>query len=180
VELCLVAARGRDPIKRPTSAASPRGVANSAFAPRAGATQPVPSDLPDDCPLNPARRGYPDRMPSSRPTALDSHWYIFAWRYRRFVLFSSPPARDVSCGSTWSFGSRDSSRQSTTETTGSLRFPSTPRVPTPCSRTPVGPNTPGHCGVSTRPPLVSTTEAPARNISRLNRTALGLAVYASQ
>ena len=46
------------------------------------------------------------------------------------------------------------------ETDGSLRFPSHPRVPTPCSWTPVGPNTPGHRGVSTRPPLVSTTEAP--------------------
>jgi hypothetical protein len=66
------------------------------------------------------------------------------------------------------------------ETDGSLRFPSHPRVPAPCSWTPVGPNTPGHCGVSTRPPLVSTTEAPAMNISGLDSTALGLAVYASQ
>ena len=30
----------------------------------------------------------------------------------------------------------------------------------PVLRTPVGPNTPGHCGVSTRPPHVSTTKAP--------------------
>ena len=66
------------------------------------------------------------------------------------------------------------------ETDGSLRFPSHPRVPAPCSWTPVGPNTPGHCGVSTRPPLMSTTEAPAMNISGLDSTALGLAVYASQ
>ena len=119
--------------------------------------------------------GRSDSLPLVSP-----HFVAFAWRYRRFVLFSSPPARDVSCGSTWSFGSRDSSRQSTTEAAGSLRFPSDPHVPTPCSRTPVGPNTPGRCGVPTRPPLVSTTEAPARSISRLNRTALGLAVYASQ
>ena len=39
------------------------------------------------------------------------------------------------------------------ETDGSLRFPSAPRVPAPCSWTPVGPNTPGHCGVLARPPL---------------------------
>src|SRR5271154_6535058 len=66
------------------------------------------------------------------------------------------------------------------ETDGSLRFPSSPRVPTPRSWTPVGPITPGHCGVSTRPPLVSTTEAPALNISGLDSMALGLTVYASQ
>src|SRR4029077_20343836 len=66
------------------------------------------------------------------------------------------------------------------KTGGSLRFPSNPRVPAPCSWTPVGPNTPGHCGVLARPPYVSTTEAPARNISGLDSTALGLAVYASQ
>ena len=66
------------------------------------------------------------------------------------------------------------------ETDGSLRFPSAPRVPAPCSWTPVGPNTPGHCGVLARPPYVSTTEAPARSISGLDSTALGLAVYASQ
>ena len=66
------------------------------------------------------------------------------------------------------------------ETDGSLRFPSNPRVPAPCSWTPVGSNTPGHCGVSTWPPLVSTTEAPAMSISGLDSMALGLAVYASQ
>src|SRR5262245_45223301 len=37
------------------------------------------------------------------------------------------------------FGSWDSNRQSTTETTGSLRFPSSPHVHAPCSWTPVGP-----------------------------------------
>jgi hypothetical protein len=66
------------------------------------------------------------------------------------------------------------------ETDGPLRFPSAPRVPAPCSWTPVGPNTPGRCDVSTRPPLMSTTEAPARIISGLDSTALGLAAYASQ
>ena len=66
------------------------------------------------------------------------------------------------------------------ETAGSLRFLGNPCVPMPCSQTPVGPRTPGHYGASTWPPLVSTTRAPAMtSVSGLNRTALGLAVYAS-
>ena len=66
------------------------------------------------------------------------------------------------------------------ETDGSPRFLGNPCVPMPCSWTPVGPRTPGHCGASTWPPLVSTTKAPAMNkVSGLDRTALGLAVYAS-
>jgi hypothetical protein len=73
------------------------------------------------------------------------------------------------------------SRKLSVEMAGSPRFLGNPCVPMPCSRTPVGPRTPGHYGASTWPPLVSTTEAPATtSISGLNRTALGLAVYASQ
>ncbi len=48
------------------------------------------------------------------------------------------------------------------ETTGSLRFLGHPCVPMPCPWTPLGPRTPGPCGVSTWPPLVSTTKAPAK------------------
>ena len=49
----------------------------------------------------------------------------------------------------------------TVETAGSPRFLGNPVVPMPCSWTPVGSRTPGHRGVSTWPPLVSTTKAPA-------------------
>jgi hypothetical protein len=49
------------------------------------------------------------------------------------------------------------------ETDGSPRFPGTPRVPWPCSPTPAGPNTPGHCGVSTWSPPLTRTRTPARN-----------------
>ncbi len=105
--------------------------------------------------------GGSDSLPLVSP-----HFVAFVWRYRRLVLFSSPLAREESRGSTWSFGCRYSRRQSTTETIGSLRFPSDPHVPTPCSRTPVGPTTPGHCGGSTRPPLVATTKAPAKRVFR--------------
>src|SRR3954447_14532716 len=59
------------------------------------------------------------------------------------------------------------------ETAGSLRFLGNPRVPLPCSGTPVGPRTPSPHGASTWPPLVSTTKAPAmRKVSGLDRTAL--------
>src|SRR3954451_25405870 len=67
------------------------------------------------------------------------------------------------------------------ETAGPPRFLGDPCVPLPCSQTPVGPRTPGPYGASTWPPLIATTNAPATKlISGLNRTALGLAVYAPQ
>jgi hypothetical protein len=96
-----------------------------------------------------------------------------------FVPCSSPPARDIAVDLP-GVGKPELQPAVTTETAGPPRFPSHPRVPAPCSLTPVGPNTPGHCGVSTWPPPMSTTEAPAMSISRLDSTALGLAVYASQ
>ena len=49
------------------------------------------------------------------------------------------------------------------ETDGSPRFPGTPRVPWPCSPTPAGPNTPGHCGVSAWSPRLTSTRTPARS-----------------
>jgi hypothetical protein len=49
------------------------------------------------------------------------------------------------------------------ETDGSPRFPETPHVPWPCSPTPAGPNTSGHCDVSAWPPRLTSTRAPARN-----------------
>jgi hypothetical protein len=65
------------------------------------------------------------------------------------------------------------------EMVGALSFRYNPRVPAACSWTPVGPATPGHYGVPTWPPLVSTTEATVMKISGLDNTELGLAVYAS-
>ena len=49
------------------------------------------------------------------------------------------------------------------ETDGSPRFPGTPRVPWPCSPTPAGPSTPGHCGASARSPRLTRTRAPAKS-----------------
>jgi len=42
--------------------------------------------------------GHCDSLPSISP-----HFVSFAWRYHRFVLISSPQARDGSRGSAWSW-----------------------------------------------------------------------------
>ena len=135
--------------------------------PSAGSIGPVP----------PPRRYYEAlRLPAARFAAL------------RCLHLAIPPVRPVCSqrpGRT-TVGSgellfRVPSRKLSVETAGSLRFPSDPRVPTPCSQTPAGPIHAGYSGVSARPPLRVTTVAPAISaISGLNRTALGLAVYASQ
>ena len=135
--------------------------------PSAGSIGPVP----------PPRRYYEAlRLPAARFAAL------------RCLRLAIPPVRPV-CSqrpgrATVGSGEllfRVPSRKLSVETAGSLRFPSDPRVPTPCSQTPAGPIHAGYSGVSARPPLQVTTVAPATSaISGLNRTALGLAVYASQ
>ena len=115
-----------------------------------------------------------DSLPPVSP-----RFVAFAWRYHRGVLFA-PSGRDDDRGLRGVVIPVPEPERSV-ETAGSLRFLGNPSVPMPCSRTPVGPRTPGHCGASTWPPLGSTTKAPAmREVSGLNHTALGLAVYASQ
>src|SRR5262249_40844196 len=49
------------------------------------------------------------------------------------------------------------------ETDGSPQFLGTPRVPWPCSSTPVGSTTPGRCGVSTRSPRLTRARTPTRS-----------------
>jgi hypothetical protein len=77
--------------------------------------------------------GRSDSLPLISP-----HFVAFAWRYRRFVLCSSPPARDGAADHP-GVGKPEPRPAVTTEMAGSLRFPSDPLVLTPCSRTPVGP-----------------------------------------
>ena len=77
--------------------------------------------------------GRSDSLPLVSP-----HFVAFAWRYHRFVLGSSPPARDRAADHP-GVGKPEPRPAVTTEMAGSLRFPSDPHVPTPCSRTPVGP-----------------------------------------
>jgi len=69
----------------------------------------------------------------------------------------------------------------TMETAGSLRFPSDPHVPAPCSWTPVGPKYARPLRrLGTAPACVNNGGSREQKISGLDRTALGLAVYASQ
>ena len=68
---------------------------------------------------------------------ISPHFVAFVWRYRRFVPCSSPPARDIAVDQP-GVGKPGLQPAVTTEMAGSLRFPSDPRVPAPCSWTPVG------------------------------------------
>src|SRR5271157_3400921 len=111
---------------------------------------------------------------------ISPHFVSFAWRYHR-----SSPVRPHQLGTElWinlELVSRDSKPAVTTETTGSLRFPSDPRVPAPCSWTPVGPKYARPLRrLGTGPACVNNGGSREQKISGLDRTALGLAVYASQ
>jgi hypothetical protein len=77
--------------------------------------------------------GRSDSLPLVSP-----HFVAFVWRYHRFVLCSSPPARDGAADQP-GVGKPEPRPAVTTEMAGSLRFPSDPHAPAPCSRTPVGP-----------------------------------------
>jgi hypothetical protein len=101
-----------------------------------------------------ATMGCSDSLPFLSPP-----FVAFGWRYHPCAVFApSGRARDR--------GLRGvdvpvPEPEMSVETAGSLRFPSDPHVPAPCSWTPVGPRAPSHYGASARPPLVSTTVAPA-------------------
>ena len=119
--------------------------------------------------------GRSDSLPLISP-----HFVSFAWRYHR-----SSPVRPHQLGTElWinlELVSRDSKPAVTTETAGSLRFPSDPRVPAPCSWTPVGPKYARRLRrLGTAPACVNNGGSREQKISGLDRTALGLAVYASQ
>jgi hypothetical protein len=84
---------------------------------------------------------------------LPPRFVTFAWRYPTVRLCSlprspTPAARPGAFG----FGSPTPTAVDS-ETAGALRFLGNPPVPVPCSRTPAGPRTPGHDGVSAWPPL---------------------------
>ena len=62
---------------------------------------------------------------------------------------------------------------------GLPRFPGNPYGPVPCSSTPAGPDTPRPVGVPILPPCCQKRRLQRVVLSRLNRTALALAVHAS-
>src|SRR3974390_2732297 len=99
--------------------------------------------------------GRSDSLPLISP-----HFVSFVWRYPRFVPCSSPPARDGKLGISLELvagtpaGNHDGNGRVS-------QVPERPSCPYALFLDPGGTETPGHCGVSTWPPLVSTTEAPA-------------------
>jgi len=116
-----------------------------------------------------------DSLPPISP-----HFVSFAWRYHRCDRCSPPPARDRAVDQP-GVGKPGLQSAVTTEMAGSLRFPSDPHVPAPCSRTPVGPMhaRPLRC-LGAAPACVNNGGSRDEKILGLNRTALGLTLYASQ
>lgn len=101
--------------------------------------------------------GRSDSRPSFSP-----HFVAFAWRYHPLRRCLLPSA------STRGRGLRGvdvpvPEPELSVETDGSPKFPGTPRAPWPCSPTPAGPSTPGHCGVSAWSPRLTSVRTPARS-----------------
>ena len=104
--------------------------------------------------------GRSDSLPLISP-----HFVAFVWRYLRFVPCSSPSAWD---GKLWinlelvagtPAGNHDGNGRVS-------QVPERPSCPYALFLDPGRTETPGHCGVSARPPPVSTTVAPAIRIFR--------------
>ena len=76
--------------------------------------------------------GRSDSLPPLSP-----HFVAFVWRYHPCVRFA-PSDRNARPGAR-GVGIPVPEPEVSVETAGSLRFPSDPHVPAPCSRTPVGP-----------------------------------------
>jgi hypothetical protein len=87
------------------------------------------------------------------PVPLSPRFVAFAWRYPAVCLwFRSRRSRTPNRGP----GVRNpvpTSGHCRREATRASQVPGQPTVPLPCSSTPAGPNTPGHCDVSAWPPL---------------------------
>ena len=92
---------------------------------------------------------------------LSPRFVAFAWRYHPCVLFA-PSGRDAQ---PWArgVGIPVPEPDMSVETDGSPKFLGTPRVPWPCSSTPVGSVTPGQYGVPTRSPRLTRARTPTRS-----------------
>ena len=116
------------------------------------------------------------RRSDSRPS-LSLRFVAFASRYHRRVhVCSLRPGRTIVGSGELVF--RVPSRNVGGNDRGS-QVPGDPRVPWPCSQTPAGPCTPGHTA-HRAVPAADKRGSRKSDFSRLNRTASGLAVYASQ
>jgi hypothetical protein len=118
-------------------------------------------------------------------TVLSPHFVSFAWRYLGVSAFRPRAAPDTKAhGSSRSLFDRSLHlRFSFKELPGSPKFPGNPRDHSPCSPTPARPSP--RLGPMVRGPGMAPASnqdggSPHLPISGLNRTAFGLAVYASQ
>src|SRR5215210_2357515 len=115
---------------------------------------------------------------SDSPPSLSPRFVAFAWRYHPCVAVRSRRPGRTAGG--LGVGDPVPAPDMSVETAGSPRFPGTPRVPWPCSPTPAGPDTPGPLRRAGAAPAFDKSKGSRDDLSRLNRTAWALAVYASQ
>ena len=97
------------------------------------------------------------------PVPLSPRLVAFAWRYpasRPSIRSQRPRTPDRGPGVHTPVPTTGKIRR---EASRASQVPGQPAVPMPCSSTPAGPNTPGHCGMSAWPPL-----CPQRRLPRLN------------
>ena len=115
----------------------------------------------------------------SRPL-ISPRFVAFTWRYHPSCPVRSHRLGTAAVGTgSWYAGIPEP--EMTVETAGSLRFPSDPRVPAPCSWTPVGPKYARPLRrLGAAPAWVNNGGSREFKISGLDHTASGLAVYASQ
>jgi hypothetical protein len=115
-----------------------------------------------------------DSLPPCRRASL-----CFAWRYhalRLSVRSRQPRTHDCGPGVGIRYPRPDLIAW---RGPGRPKFLEDPGVPTPCSSTPAGPDTPCLVGVPMLPPCCQKRRLRRVVLSRLNGTALALAVYAS-
>jgi hypothetical protein len=97
------------------------------------------------------------RRSDSRPS-ISPHFVAFVWRYHPCASFA-PSGRARGRGLR-GVGVPVPEPEMSVETGGAPKFLGTPRVPWPCSSTPVGSVTPGHRGVPTRSPRLTRARTP--------------------
>ena len=112
--------------------------------------------------------GPPRRVPQLRryygavrlPVPLSPRLVAFAWRYpasRLSIRSQRPRTPDRGPGVHAPVPTPGKMRR---EASRASQVPGQPAVPMPCSSTPAGPNTPGHCGMSAWPPLCPQRRLP--------------------
>jgi len=97
------------------------------------------------------------RRSDSRPL-VSPHFVAFVWRYHPCASFA--PSGQARGRGLRGVGVPVPEPDMSVETDGAPKFLGTPRVPWPCSPTPVGSVTPGHSGAPTRSPRLTRARTP--------------------